>query len=163
MKRKILSVLIIGVLFSVMLCGCGKKQNAPAEHTQENIVATEDVVPSNGVNQTNEPNAVNMNTDNTDVAEADSTDGAGEYDVILGELYTVDDTMTDLDVTFTFPVEVVDIAFISPSGEYFYDFSEAVQDEENLISHYVIPNAEKGTWVIEYNLGANESFDYSIL
>lgn len=79
------------------------------------------------------------------------------------EIVTLDD-QKDLVVAFSFDKEVVDIAFISPSGK-----KKTVRDSDvecetgDLWSTYRIHDAEAGTWSVEYNLGKNTQIDYSII
>lgn len=70
----------------------------------------------------------------------------------------------DLVVMFTFDKEVVDITFISPSGERFTTSDATVEMAEgDLWSTYRISGAESGTWSVEYDLKRNEGIQYSIV
>ncbi len=79
---------------------------------------------------------------------------------------------TDLVVSFTFPTEIIDITFISPSGKKLtkntaewkgqngsLEWAEGDENTGQTWSTYRIHNAEKGEWYIEYNLGLNGSIE----
>lgn len=70
----------------------------------------------------------------------------------------------DLVVNFIFDKEIVDIIFISPSGERLAigDDGVAFADGDRWRT-YRISDAEVGDWSIEYDLGENEFIDYSII
>lgn len=70
----------------------------------------------------------------------------------------------DLVVMFTFDKEIVDILFISPSGERLSSTDENVETAQGeLWSTYRISNAQSGTWSVEYDLKENSSIEYSII
>ncbi len=70
----------------------------------------------------------------------------------------------DLTVLFTFDKEVVDIAFISPSGaKKTAGDSDVEYSSGELWSTYRIHDAAAGKWSIEYDLGANTGIDYSVI
>ena len=70
----------------------------------------------------------------------------------------------DLTVLFTFDKEVVDIAFISPSGaKKTAGDSDVEYSAGDLWSTYRIHDAVAGKWSVEYDLGANTGIDYSII
>lgn len=74
------------------------------------------------------------------------------------------DVVKDLTVMFSFDEEVVDITFISPSGD-----RKSVGDSDvshasgDLWSTYRIIGAEAGTWSVEYDLKQNTEITYSII
>lgn len=70
----------------------------------------------------------------------------------------------DLAVMFTFETDVVDITFISPSGERKTSGDADVQYVSGeLWSTYRIADAEAGTWSVEYDLGSNSEIEYCII
>lgn len=70
----------------------------------------------------------------------------------------------DLTVLFTFDKEVVDIAFISPSGaKKTAGDSDVEYSSGELWSTYRIHDAAAGKWSVEYDLGANTGIDYSVI
>lgn len=70
----------------------------------------------------------------------------------------------DLTVMFSFDRENVDITFISPSGSRISRGDEGLEFAEGeLWSTYRIPEAEEGSWQVEYDKGANSEIQYSIL
>ena len=77
---------------------------------------------------------------------------------------TTTSTQGDLTVLFTFDKEVVDIAFISPSGtKKTAGDSDVEYSAGELWSTYRIHDAAAGKWSVEYDLGANAGIDYSII
>lgn len=77
---------------------------------------------------------------------------------------TTTEEQGDLTVLFTFDKEVVDIVFISPSGEKKYSSDADVEYScGELWSTYRIKNAEAGEWSVEYVLGSNSEINYSII
>lgn len=84
-------------------------------------------------------------------------------DTKQAELITTEE-QRDLAVMFTFDKEVVDIVFVSPSGE-----EKRASDPDvdyvggELWSTYRISDAEAGTWLVQYDLKANSGIDYSII
>lgn len=79
------------------------------------------------------------------------------------EIITMDQ-QRDLAVMFTFDKEVVDIVFVSPSGE-----EKRASDPDvdyvggDLWSTYRIFGAEAGTWLVQYDLKSNSGINYSII
>jgi ribosomal protein L40E len=74
------------------------------------------------------------------------------------------DKIKDLVVMFTFDKELVDIVFISPSGQRFSASDDSVEySYGDLWSTYRIKDAEAGTWKVEYDLKSNSGIDYSII
>ena len=70
----------------------------------------------------------------------------------------------DLVVNFIFDKEIVDIIFISPSGERLAIGDDGVASADgDRCRTYRISDAEVGDWSVEYNLGENEFIDYSII
>lgn len=70
----------------------------------------------------------------------------------------------DLTVLFTFDNEIVDITFISPSGDKkTADDSDVEYAGGDLWSTYRISNAAAGTWSVEYDLGGNTEIIYSVI
>lgn len=70
----------------------------------------------------------------------------------------------DLVVMFTFDKEIVDIIFISPSGQKFSANDDSVEySYGDLWATYRIKDAEVGTWKVEYDLKGNSSIEYSII
>ncbi len=70
----------------------------------------------------------------------------------------------DLVVMFQYDRENVDIAFLSPSGTVLrYGDAGVEMAEGDLWRTYKISNAEQGQWKVEYDLGANEKIDFSII
>lgn len=70
----------------------------------------------------------------------------------------------DLTVMFTFDKEVVDITFISPSGERKTSSDSDVEySSGELWSTYRISGAQAGTWSAEYELGSNSEIQYSVI
>lgn len=70
----------------------------------------------------------------------------------------------DLKVSFDFETEVVDITFISPSGERKTKDSADVEfKEDDLWALYTIKNAEPGKWSVEYDLKTNSSIDGNVM
>ncbi len=79
------------------------------------------------------------------------------------EIVTLDSEQ-DLVVMFTFETEVVDIVFISPSGERKDSGDSDVEyNSGDLWSSYRISDAEAGTWSVEYDLKGNSEINYSII
>lgn len=73
-------------------------------------------------------------------------------------------TQEDLTVMFTFDKEVVDIIFLSPSGERKTAAdSDVTVSSGDLWSTYRISNAEVGKWSVEYDLGSNSEISYSVI
>lgn len=74
------------------------------------------------------------------------------------------DRVKDLTVMFSFDKEVVDITFISPSGD-----RKSVGDSDvsyasgDLWSTYRITDAEAGAWSVEYDLKQNSEIAYSVI
>ena len=78
-------------------------------------------------------------------------------------IITLDSTQ-NLTVMFSFDAENVDIVFVSPSGKRFAAGDDGVEMVSgSLWSTYRIENAERGTWSVEYDLGANTGIDYSVI
>ncbi len=74
------------------------------------------------------------------------------------------DTQGDLTVLFTFDKEVVDITFISPSGERKTNGDSDVEYAAGeLWCTYRIKDAKAGTWKVEYDLGRNSEITYDIV
>ena len=70
----------------------------------------------------------------------------------------------DLAVMFLFDKEVVDIEFISPSGnKKLSSDSDVNYISGDLWSTYRISNAEAGTWKVEYDLKTNSAIEYSVI
>ncbi|WP_207636511.1 hypothetical protein [Butyrivibrio proteoclasticus] len=109
-----------------------------------------------------------------------SSDGANELKVDSDGYKTADfinwQQQGDLAVNFDFPVEIVDVAFISPSGQILeknsfdykgqngsLEWAEGDNESGMTWATYRIHNAEKGQWQIKYNLGKNDSINYSII
>lgn len=70
----------------------------------------------------------------------------------------------DLAVMFLFDKENVEITFISPSGDRVTKETEGVDFADgDLWATYRIHNAQLGTWSVEYDRGANEKIEYSII
>lgn len=74
------------------------------------------------------------------------------------------DIQQDLAVMFTFDTEIVDLVFISPSGQ-----EKTASDPDvsyvsgDLWSTYRISQAEAGVWSVRYDLKGNSGIDYSII
>ena len=74
------------------------------------------------------------------------------------------DTQGDLTVLFTFDKEVVDITFISPSGERKTNGDSDVEYASGeLWCTYRIKDAKAGTWKVEYDLKGNSEITYDIV
>lgn len=70
----------------------------------------------------------------------------------------------DLTVMFSFDQENVDITFISPSGSRISKGDERLEFAEGeLWSTYRVTDAEAGDWWVEYDKGANDQIQYSVL
>lgn len=70
----------------------------------------------------------------------------------------------DLTVMFSFDQENVDITFVSPSGNRIAKGDEGLEFAEGeLWSTYRVAEAEAGDWWVEYDKGANEEIQYSVL
>lgn len=84
-------------------------------------------------------------------------------EVKQAEIVDLDKTR-DLKVSFDFETEVVDITFISPSGERKTKDSNDVEfKEDNLWVLYTIKNAEPGKWSVEYDLKTNSSIGCNVM
>ncbi len=74
------------------------------------------------------------------------------------------ETEQDLAVLFQYETEIVDIQFISPSGQvYTNDSAELAYEEGDLWRTYRLTNAEPGVWQIEVDKGTNDHIQYSII
>lgn len=70
----------------------------------------------------------------------------------------------DLLVMFTFDKEVVNITFISPSGQEYGVGSDRVESSSGKSwSTYRVKDAEAGEWKIRYDLGKNSQIEYSMI
>lgn len=70
----------------------------------------------------------------------------------------------DLTVMFSFETEVVDIIFVSPSGDKLDASSHGVEMATGeLWSTYRVKDAEAGRWSVEYDLKSNSKIAYSII
>ncbi len=70
----------------------------------------------------------------------------------------------DLTVMFSFETEVVDIIFVSPSGDKLDASSPGVEMATGeLWSTYRVKDAEAGRWSVEYDLKSNSKITYSII
>lgn len=70
----------------------------------------------------------------------------------------------DLAVMFLFDKEIVEIEFISPSGnKKTSSDSDVNYTSGDLWSTYRISNAEAGTWKVEYDLKTNSTIEYSVI
>lgn len=67
-------------------------------------------------------------------------------------------------VVLTFETEIVDFAFVSPSGKIYTKNHENVKYVEgDLYSVYKIIKGEEGSWKVRYDLKSNTGIDYSIV
>ncbi len=71
----------------------------------------------------------------------------------------------DLTVLFDFETEIVEIKFLSPSGDsYTAEDTDKVQcNEGELWASYRITNAQAGLWQVSYDLGKNTYIHFSIV
>ena len=191
---KLKNILVIYMLLTVFLMGCGKttaadnSQERPVIRKQVTIVANTSASKEDPVKESTENSEESSATENLKEVTPEgnireflvnfqtgseypegtefNVDSAGTEDTILvaGD--------TDLVINFIFPVEIVDIVFVSPSGERFskttselvgHDGNFGWAQGDNTTGHawstYRINDAEVGKWYIEYNLGLNNSFE----
>ncbi len=74
------------------------------------------------------------------------------------------DQEQDLVVNFAFDKEIVDIIFISPSGELLGPDSSRVETAfGELWASYRVLDAESGEWSVQYDLKGNSSIQYSVI
>ncbi len=70
----------------------------------------------------------------------------------------------DLAVLFQYDKEIVDITFLSPSGDRITKESQGVTySDGDLWRSYRIAGAQAGAWSVEYDLGANTQIQYSVI
>ena len=71
----------------------------------------------------------------------------------------------DVVILFSFDKEVVDITFISPSGDKYTkaDTEKIDYAQGELWATYRVKSAEQGQWYVEYDLKSNSGIDYSII